>query len=438
MSSTIPTQANLSTFKSPMSPAKTNVTTSSDESVVEVPKEEFHSSGAAPAECEAKPDKPVALRQKTIPSVDKPSLTKSPVPEGPISLLDEPSKTESAGNVQTQLPLVLHSVAESVGRHWDFMYSRVDPARETPDPNKVWNDRSRDTLAQGIDQSIARLRANGHKEGTGKVAVLGGGYEVDLKPLLELFAEVHVVDISDKPFPVVARQNADDPNRGKIKYIQTDLSGIDPMYQAVEVERLANDREAGRPIDPEGLKNFMGNMPPLKPNSLESGAYAMVVSPVLTESTPYGPLLTDVESRRDADTMSRGIDDSRDRRKTWSHVDNTLSKLPGENYYTDPRVRNTFANLFLHQSSEIDRLLEPGGEGVVSLWTRQDKRPDTQIESEPGLRRVGDNVVDERTFQKFFGPFEDGKEVASCFVYGENEKPGDDKPVVRCYTMTKL
>src|SRR5690606_18665987 len=115
-----------------------------------------------------------------------------------------------------------------------------------------------------------------------------------------------------------------DPNRERLRFIQTDLSGVDPIYQGMEVERLRQERQAGRPTDLEGLKRFMGDLPELGPSALESGGYTMVVAPVLTESMPYGPLLTDVEARRDQATAEAGIDDSQDRRSTWKHVSSIL------------------------------------------------------------------------------------------------------------------
>ncbi|MCA9792372.1 MAG: hypothetical protein KC910_11275, partial [Candidatus Eremiobacteraeota bacterium] len=317
--------------------------------------------------------------------------------------------------------------AHSLGRHWDFLYSRVDPARPTPDPNKVWCDRQREATATGVSQALAQLQARGHEKGTGKVAVLGGGYEVDLKPLLEQFAEVHVVDLTDKPFAVVERQNADDPNLGKLRFIQTDLSGVDPLVQGFEVERLRSERDQGHGLDPEGIKGYMGGLGEMSPSVLESGAYKMVVAPVLTESMPYGPLVTDLEARRDQDNAAAGVDDSQDRRSTWKHVS---SYLP-DSFYFDPQVRMGFERLFLHQSQELERLLEPGGVGVTSFWTRPDERQAEYAPTEGGLHRLGDNTVSESTLKAFFSPFTH-EQVDEVKIYGP-----DKAPTVRVYTLAK-
>ncbi|MGE0492166.1 MAG: hypothetical protein AB7S38_23345 [Vulcanimicrobiota bacterium] len=323
--------------------------------------------------------------------------------------------------------MLLEPVAHSLGRHWDFLYSRVDPARPTPDPNKVWCDRQRAATATGVARALAQLQAQGHQQGTGKVAVLGGGYEVDLKPLLEQFAEVHVVDLTDKPFPVVERQNADDPNLSKLRFVQTDLSGVDPLVQGFEIERLRGQRDQGRELDLEGIKSYMGGLGEMSPSALESGAYKMVVAPVLTESMPYGPLLTDVEARRDQSIAAAGVDDSQDRRSTWKHVS---SYLP-DSFYFDPQVRQGFDRLFLHQSQELHRLLEPGGVGVTSFWTRPDERQAEHAPGEENLSRLGDNTVTAATVEAFFSPFQH-EQVGEAKIYGP-----ENKPTVRVYTLAK-
>ncbi len=349
---------------------------------------------------------PGALR--AAPLAEQPQASSTPVlgPFGPLP-------------IESRVPLLLAPVATALGKHWDFLYSRVDPARPTPDPGKVWCDRQREATSGGIDHALARLREKGHEKGTGKVAVLGGGYEVNLAPLLEEFAEVHVVDLSDKPFPVVERQNANDPNRVRLKFIQTDLSGIDPMYQGVEIERLHGERSAGRATSVDGLKAYFGNLPEMIPSSLETGGYTMVVAPVLTEGMPYGPLLTDIEARRDQANLEAGIDDSQNRRSTWKHVSGHLS----DDFYFDPQVRQGFDRLFLHQSQEINRLLEPGGVGVTSFWTRPDERQPDLAPSESGpLFRLGDNTVTGETFEGFFQPFRHEK-IGEAKIYGPEAKP---------------
>lgn len=372
-------------------------------------------------EPEATHDDAVSISGKTVaepepePKPEEPATQPVREPFGPLP-------------VDVRVPVLLRPVAHALGRHWDFLYSRVDPARPTPDPNKVWCDRQTEATSAGIDQALAGLRERGHEKGTGKVAVLGGGYEVNLAPLLEEFAEVHVVDLSDKPFPVVERQNANDPHRDRLKFIQTDLCGVDPVYQGMEVERLRQDRESGKSLDVDGVKSFMGNLPELSPSALESGAYTMVVAPVLTESMPYGPLLTDVEARRDQATAEAGIDDSQDRRSTWKHVSSILP----EDFYFDPQVRQGFDKLFLHQSREVDRLLEPGGVGVTSFWTRPDERQAKHAPDEPAqLYRLGDNTVTGETFESFFRQW-GHQEVTQAKIYGP-----DKAPTVHVYSLEK-
>lgn len=324
--------------------------------------------------------------------------------------------------IDRRVPLLTQPIATALGKHWDFLYSRNDPARPVPDPNKGWCDLQRAATASGVDHALAQLRAKGHEPGTGKVAVLGGGYEVDLGPLLEEFAEVHVVDLSDKPFPVVERQNVNDPNRDRLRFIQTDLSGIDPMYQGVEIQRLHDARSAGKEFDPESMKTYLGNLPELGPSRLDTGGYTMVVAPVLTEGMAFGPMLTDMEARRDQRVAESGLDDSQNRRSTWNHVSTCFK----DEHYFDPQVSQGFDKLFLHQSKEIDRLLEPGGVGVVSFWTRPDERkPDS------GMHRLGDNSVTTETFQSFFTPFA-AEKLGEHKIYGP-----ESKPTVHVYSLSK-
>ncbi len=373
------------------------------------PSEQFTPGRVQPESVTAAPVVPV--------TTDDPVPLSQPVP-GPFGPLP----------IESRVPLLLSPVATALGKHWDFLYSRVDPARPTPDPNKVWCDRQREATSGGVDHALARLREKGHEKGTGKVAVLGGGYEVNLAPLLEEFAEVHVVDLSDRPFPVVERQNVNDPNRDRLKFIQTDLSGIDPIYQGVEIERLHGERASGRATSVDGLKAYFGNLPDMVPSSLETGGYTMVVAPVLTEGMPYGALLTDIEARRDQANLEAGIDDSQNRRSTWKHVSGHLS----DDFYFDPQVRQGFDRMFLHQSQEINRLLEPGGVGVTSFWTRPDERQSEQAPSESGpLFRLGDNTVTGETFEGFFQPFRHEK-IGEAKIYGP-----EAKPTVHVYSLEK-
>ena len=329
--------------------------------------------------------------------------------------------------IDKRVPMLVEPVASALGKHWDFLYDRTDPARP-PVEGTAWCNKQRQATSGGVDHALGRLREKGHQPGTGKCVVLGGGYEVDLKPLLAEFAEVHVVDLTDKPFSIVERQNAQDPNRDRLKFIQTDLSGIDPMVQGVEINRLHAERAAGKERGVQGVKDYVGNLGDLKPSQLDTGGYTMVVAPVLTESMPYGAVVTDIEARRDQENLDLGRDDSANRRATWKHVS---SHLP-DDFYFDPQVRSGFDRLFLHQSSEIDRLLEPGGVAVTSFWTRPDERQPQLAPNEPEqLHRLGDNAITTSTFDKFFSRFEKTA-LGGTKIYGD-----DKPPTVQVFSLEK-
>lgn len=311
-------------------------------------------------------------------------------------------------------PPALEPLDQGLERHWKFLYDRVDPDKPVTEPAKVeFSLRRTEINANGIQAGLERLRERGHEKGQGKVAVFGGGYEVDLGPLLDEFSEVHVVDLCQAPLDLAARKYEDHPHKDRLRLVQADLSGIDPGYQAAEMQRLETDRRQGRPRDEEGVKAWFGGLADLNPLPFMSGEFQMVVSPVLSESLPYGPLVGDIEARRSQD-------EAQGREAPRQAVDSVM----GEKFFYDPRVRDGFAKLLVHHSEEMNRMLGDGGVAVFSTWKRPDEHQATLAPDEPRqLFRVGDNRVDAQTLDRVWQPWSGQELLGQTKVYGEQTKP---------------
>lgn len=330
-------------------------------------------------------------------------------------------------NVQGALPIdvrlmsPLQPIADSMRPHWSFLYRRADPeAAESKEDRARWTVRRTEINALGVDHALQALEAKGHKPGTGKVLVFGGGYEVDLRPLLEKFAEVHVVDLSDDPLRLVDRKYRDSPHRAKLRLVQADLSGVPHKHQAKELARVR--AEGGAP-DPEKMGAYHATMPAkLAQLPFGKGEFAMVVSPVLTESLPYGPAVCAFEEARALRSKTSAEPEAR--RSVDSHL--------GEGFFYRPEVMSSFAHVFHHHSKELRRLLAGDGVAVFSSWMRPDEQ---QAEHAPGaapLLRVGDTRASQETWSGFFAPWSRTTPLIAEKVHGP-----ETKPVLNLFVMEK-
>ncbi|HZH03311.1 MAG TPA: hypothetical protein VEY30_05970, partial [Myxococcaceae bacterium] len=151
--------------------------------------------------------------------------------------------------------------------------------------------------AEGIAAALATLKARGHAAGTGKALVLGGGYAVDLRPLLEHFEQVHVVDLSNRALEALGADPRYANYRHRLRLTTMDLSGISPRWQERELDRINSCGENASSA--EAMLPFLGGAADhLVPVPLEGSTYALVVSPLVTDVFSFGPATWALERTR--------------------------------------------------------------------------------------------------------------------------------------------
>ena len=91
--------------------------------------------------------------------------------------------------------------------------SKADPSLQATEPGVEFTKKRTAVNDKGVQAGIAALEKKGIHPSEEKVVVFGGGYEVDLGPLLDKFKEVHVVDLCADPLALATRKYAAHPNR---------------------------------------------------------------------------------------------------------------------------------------------------------------------------------------------------------------------------------
>jgi hypothetical protein len=322
--------------------------------------------------------------------------------------LGEAAGPGSVARVESRVPPQLAPIALALEAHWDFLYQRAEPGVAADAPGVAFTHRRTQAAAKAIDRALERLDERGHLPGTGSALVFGGGYEVDLGPLLERFAEVEVVDLAAAPLELVRRKYADHPHRDRIRLVQADLSGIPPAHQAQELARIRAERAQGRAPDPQGMGTFFSELPPLEPLPFEAGKYALVVSPLLTEGLPYGPAVEAFESARALAARSGGELSPR----------RALDDALGESFFYRPEVMGAFSRVLQHHRDELERLVDPRGVAVFSSWMREDEH-----QPERGLLRVGDTRATPQTWGAVFEGWGRTEQVVKEQIYGPDKRP---------------
>lgn len=312
-----------------------------------------------------------------------------------------------------KVPKELNPISEALTAHWGFLYERATPgfADETKKAPTVKRTQFQ-TLA--IEKALQVLEKKGHRRGDGKVLVMGGGYEVNLTPLLENFAEVHVVDMSSAPLKLIAKIYEDNP---RLKLFTADLSGVPVRFQGEQLKQMLTDVKDAATNGKTQLAFFQSMPKELEAIPFESGAYDMVISPVLVESLSHGPLVAVFEKHREEMKAER----------------KGMSDLLGEPFYYQPAVMDVFARVYLHHSAELNRVLKPGGVATYSVWRRDDlKAMELAPQMEEELLRVGDDRMTWTNYQAFFKPWSKKHYLGGQQIYGV-EKP----PTMHMYLLEK-
>jgi hypothetical protein len=292
------------------------------------------------------------------------------------------------GEIESRVDAQLAPLAEKMSKHWSFLYARADPdspASAPGQPGVSFSNNRKALTGRGIEAGLQLLAEKGHVPGSGRALVMGGGYEVNLEPLLNRFQEVVVADLTQESLELARRKYASHEGASKLRLVQADLSGLPVHLQRSEMNRLKEETANGSTPRTEGIQEFFGHIPAeLEPLRFESGEFQMVVSPVLHEGLAYGPAVYGVEAGREhAGTDRKSID-----------------SVVGEPFFYDSRVMQGFANVFQHHSDELQRLLSPDGVAVFGSWMRPDeKQPD---DGTPRLLRVGDTRATPETWSRFF------------------------------------
>jgi hypothetical protein len=368
--------------------------------------------------------KTLKARPKTETKVDGPlgvnnvvTTTTSQVDVTP----DLPAKQTTAAHfdaIDVRLPSVLRPIQEALRHHWAFLYRRADPELAAKETGVEFTQKRTNINAQGVQAGIEALEKKGVKTLEEKVVVFGGGYEVDLTPLLDKFKEVHVVDLCPDPLALASRKYATHPHRDRIKLIAADLSGIPPSYQKQEIDRVQAEKGAPNVDD---IEQFFANMPKkLDKLPFDGGAYAMVVAPVLHESLPFGPTVVAYEEHRKRESEQSGTQVAR------KAVDEQL----GEAFFYRPSVRDAVLRVFQHNRDELQRLTKPGGVCVFSSWMRPDEHQQTLAPDEKSeLVRVGDSRVTKQDWQSLFNGW-----ATTTPLHSEQIYPGR-KPTLNLFLL---
>lgn len=255
------------------------------------------------------------------------------------------SSCTTTPRIDSRVSEELKPISDALGAYWDYLYQRVDPKRPIENPKT----RKRIEIhRKGIDKALSVMGETfAHPV---NCLVLGGGYETDLTALLDRCTRVDVVDLSPRPLEVVDRTYKKNP---KLKLIVADLSGIPIHYQSQALKNFSSvaSTAPAQEILP-ALGEYYAKMPAqLEALPFESNAYAIVVSPLLIESLADGPLIPFLEARKQNKSEGQAID-----------------QVVGTGFYLNNQVQGVFARLALHHSTELYRVLRPGGVAVLSAW----------------------------------------------------------------------
>lgn len=286
-----------------------------------------------------------------------------------------------------KIPQIIAGIEE----HWRFLHERareegrIHPKRNYTDARMRNND-------FGVQKALEVLKQRGHVNGTGKVLVLGGASETELAPLLKAFAEVHVADLSSITLGDSAKKYAASSDIGRLKLHQADLSGIPTSYQIGAFNQLLASGKGENPAM-TAVKEYYKNFPEkLERVEFATGEYDLVLSLVLAEYLPYGPLAASFEKiRADKKTDRKAVDD-----------------LFGEPFFYETDVMNTFQEVFYHHREELLRLTNSKGLVLFSCWMRPDDHQATKAPEalkSIALVRVGDDRMPLETWKGFFKPF---------------------------------
>jgi hypothetical protein len=312
--------------------------------------------------------------------------------------------------IDSRVPAALTPIQAALGDNWKFLYDRADPARAASEPGVEFTRRRTDINNQGVQAGMEALKKDGFDLRQERVLVLGGGYEVDLAPLLAQFKEVHVVDLCLDPLKLAARKYTTHPDRERLRLVAADLSGIPAAYQAKEIARTRAERaQTNAAPDVDAMAAFFASMPEkLEPLPFETGAYAMVVSPVLHESLPFGPAVCAFEEARQAEHEKTGNPVAR------QSIDSHL----GEAFYYRPDVHDATLRIFRHNREELQRLTKPRGRVAYTSWKREDEKKQTYAPNDlHQLVRVGDSRLTTDEWESLFSGWAGSEQLHQEQIY---------------------
>jgi SAM-dependent methyltransferase len=309
----------------------------------------------------------------------------------PQALSEEKTASPQPSSVVERSPSVTKAlpIATGVQEYWRFLHERAREEGKSH-PKRVFTDNRMKNNDYAVQQALAYLDGN---QGlvTGRALVLGGASETNLDPLLKAFSEVHVADLSLLTLQDVAAKYAPHPNAKRLFLHQVDLSGIPADYQMDNYNKMIASGKGEKPT-PDTVSDYYKNFPNIL-NKLEfsSGKFDLVLSLVLAEYLPYGPVVAAFEKVRAEKRADRkGIDEL----------------IGGEPFFYRPEVMEVFEEVLMHHRDELNRLVAPTGIIAFSCWMRPDEKQATLAkEVKTPLLRVGDDRMTEATWKKFFDPF---------------------------------
>jgi hypothetical protein len=325
------------------------------------------------------------------------------------SLTPKHSEAVHFDAITVRVAQALAPIQHALRSHWDFLYRRADPLHANNEPGVEFTLKRTSINGVGVQAGIAALESKGMKPESEKVVVFGGGYEVDLGPLLDRFKEVHVVDLCPEPLALAARKYATHPHRARLKMVTADLSGIPVAYQQKELSRAKSEIEANGVPSVDGIARWFAGMPKtLDAVPFDTAAYAMVVAPVLHESLPFGPAVAAFEQARvlQAERTHAPVD----RKAIDTHV--------GEEFYYRPAVHDTTLRIFQHNRDELQRITKPGGVCVFSSWMRPDEHQEALAPDAPkSLVRVGDSRMTQEEWTSLFHGWQGSQQLHKEQIY---------------------
>ncbi|MCP4203430.1 MAG: hypothetical protein GY769_16045 [bacterium] len=277
----------------------------------------------------------------------------------------------------------LRSLGDSMTDQWGFLFERAS-IRAAPGPPNV------NTATRYAYNTFAVRQIAQHLEERGRDAarvLLCTAYETPVHELLEhpRVAEVLAIELSRQACEVVSEKYSRHASAGKLRLRQADYSGLEPGFQEVEADSLAealDDR--GRPSLEAVRKHFssIASGRFLSPLEFNSGSFDAVHLPFVLGSLHLGAL-TALMGRCRAEGHEIGRD-----------YEGFIGKAALETEEAQRAVRTVIA----HALGETRRILRPGGVVVVNLWARP------RLGS-PELIRLSDTPVSRTTFEEVFQGF---------------------------------